>query len=360
MPIKYAFSDNNVFIRDIPNNQLLDKLPPKVYTLMFDPMLGFYLSLTKEFFEVPSNIFGNSSSRVDKVFNTYMNRDNGLGVLLTGDKGAGKTLLLELLANKMIENNIPVILINTAYSGDTFNSFINKLGECVLLFDEFGKTYSEGECEQESLLTLFDGIYSQRRMIILTENSEKDIDEYLLARPSRIYYHFRYKKLDTDTVKDYMNYYEFDQDVISEMLNIRSKTLNFSFDILQSLCNEYMLYKGELEDLAEDLNIGYTKDHSENFYLESVRDVFTQKTLDLCMKEGEKIFPKNGRYIAISFRESNEKDEDGDFIGQKHLSLNPYNAKVDDGVNLVFKTDKYIICLKRLQVDFPDYSMYLA
>ena len=74
------------------------------------------------------------------------------GILLWGPPGTGKTLLARVLGMKCVEQDYPCVIINTPWSGDNFNRFIQTIDQpCMILFDEFEKIYSREQ--QELLLT---------------------------------------------------------------------------------------------------------------------------------------------------------------------------------------------------------------
>lgn len=179
---------------------------------------------------------------------------------MTGDKGTGKTLTISLLANRVItELNMPVIMIREAYSGEQFDQFIQSIGECCLMFDEFGKMYGstrhEDKPHQEKLLSLFDGADKTKRLIILTENDELYISEFMLNRPSRVYYHFRYRKLDEDSIVGYCGDHGVSTAVIRDIVDLSRRSKIFSFDVLQTIVEEHVRYGSSIEDTIEELNI---------------------------------------------------------------------------------------------------------
>jgi len=211
MKTKFMLNGTTVSVININEDFLLDVLPPKVYIAKYNQLTGFYLEAVTDKLELPAKIYGTTPDRVTKCIETYKSRDTSTGILLTGDKGTGKTLLMSLLANRVVsELNLPVILIKDAFAGSPFVTFIETIGECALVFDEFGKMYAasdrhigENEVPQKALLSLMDGVDKTKRMFILTENSEVDINDFMLNRPSRIYYHFRYKKMEEASVVGY-------------------------------------------------------------------------------------------------------------------------------------------------------------
>jgi len=263
MKTKFFIGGSTVHVFNMNEETTLDVLPPKVYTVQFSQMQGYYLSITKDQLELPPKIYGDTPARVTKCLDTYRDRDTSTGILLTGDKGTGKTLLMSLLANEVISTlELPVLLIKDAYAGSQFTSFIESIGECALVFDEFGKMYSshdrhnnENDVPQKSLLSLMDGVDKTKRMFILTENSELDINDFMLNRPSRIYYHFRYRKLDEGSVIGYCGDHNVSEDVTKDIIDLARRSKIFSFDMLKSIVEEHLRFGGAVEDVTTDLNI---------------------------------------------------------------------------------------------------------
>jgi len=92
---------------------------------------------------------------------TFTDRSNSTGVLLTGEKGSGKTLLAKHLSIMGYDMGIPTIVINSAWTGDSFNKLIQDIEQpLIVMFDEFEKVYNREE--QEKMLTLLDGVYPQQ------------------------------------------------------------------------------------------------------------------------------------------------------------------------------------------------------
>ena len=81
-----------------------------------------------------------------------------LGVILSGDKGIGKSLFSKMLGIKAKESGIPVILVDEYIPG--IANFLDDIEQTVMvLFDEYDKTFDEKKynCQAE-MLSLFDGM----------------------------------------------------------------------------------------------------------------------------------------------------------------------------------------------------------
>lgn len=246
--------DNFKFV-SVNQEALHEKLPAGVYNVGYNMFTGYFFEKIKDCFE-SETLYGGVEKRAEKVLTTYKSREKATGAIFVGNKGSGKTAITKLIANKAIkELNLPVIMCSAPHSGDAFNEFISEVGECVMIFDEFAKVYKD---EQQQLLTLLDGTMSTKRLCLFTENTTGSLNEYIKERPGRAFYLFKYKKLDTDTIKDYctINLSPARHHDIPEIITYSATVNNFSFDILKALieeCNRFP--EDSFEEICKDLNI---------------------------------------------------------------------------------------------------------
>ena len=154
----YYLKNGNCFrITDNLSLDLHDHLPAGNYIIRENPMTKeLYLEMIDNF-EFKGKRYGDNIRNTERIFNTFMDRTASTGVMLTGEKGSGKSLLAKCLSIKGYENGVPTVIVNQPWIGDTFNAFIQSIHQpCIVLFDEFEKVYDKDE--QEQALTLFDGI----------------------------------------------------------------------------------------------------------------------------------------------------------------------------------------------------------
>lgn len=233
------------------------KVRPKIYALKQNPMSGeYFLEEEKEAYNV-GKIYGTiQTQRADRIVKAYLESEKNLGVLLSGTKGTGKTVLIKLIANIAVKDlQVPVITINQRFAGDAFNAFIEDIGECVVLFDEFTKVYRHKE-EQEALLTLFDGLNSTKRLSILTSNEPNQVSEFFIDRPGRILYHFEYTNLDRETFEGYLEDCLKVEHFRKNIIRSYENATMFSFDMLQTLVKECNAYPDlQYRDITIPLNI---------------------------------------------------------------------------------------------------------
>lgn len=349
---KFIYSNTDVYIQTFDESCVSDRLKPAVYQMKYNKFVGYYLTLVSERFTVPEVIYGSMLARVNKVATTYEQRPSSTGVLLSGDKGSGKTLMASLICNRLIESGVPVILINEPFAGTDFIEFVNDIGEAVLFFDEFGKTYSDKNIEQESpqrsrsesssntslqndLLSLFDGSHSSKRLILMTENDTRSINSFMINRPGRIYYHFKYHKLDEDMVVEYCESQGVPENIIKQIKSVRVRSAVFSFDILVAIVAEWKRFgdnESNVEELIADLNVPQGNEGLSHMLIEEVKDLHTGNKLFVHARAINKRFPTPNHddhigNIDYFMSEELSTDEDGGYNYSHELT---YSMKVSD------------------------------
>lgn len=238
------------------NLVVYDKLPADVYIIRFNELQGFYLE--KYSMEVnEEKVYGVHKSKIEKVKNAFKNSQRSLGVILSGDKGIGKSLFARMLSLESVDNGYPVIIVDRYVQG--INSFIEEIEqEVVVLFDEFDKTFVDNDgdnCAQTSMLSLFDGVAAGKKLYIVTCNNVYKLNEYLINRPGRFHYHFRFKYPTSEEIKIYLQD-KLDKKYWSEIdsvINFCGK-VELNYDCLRAIAFE--LQNGEtFEDAINDLNV---------------------------------------------------------------------------------------------------------
>jgi hypothetical protein len=264
MPFLTCASDF-VYMAGNTSNAIVDTLPAGVYTLDYNKFRGWLFTPTT-MYTVPETLYGNTVSRADRVMQSFNARSTGLGVLLSGRKGAGKSLLAKLIALRCIEAGIPVVTLQQAIAGQDFTGLITAINQPLCVFvDEFEKLYIPNDNEetnpQAHLLTLLDGVtHNDKRLWLFTANSSGSVHEALLGRPSRIFYNFKYKGLDPEVITEYCKDNLKDKSRAQDVLAIGRKLELFEFDGLKSVVEEINRYPDiTTEEIFASLNLGDIK-----------------------------------------------------------------------------------------------------
>lgn len=180
-------------------------LPVGSYEVCFNKMSGFYLISHNDLVVNEDKIYGNHKQKVDKIMRAFHDVNRNLGVILSGQKGIGKSLFARILAGEAVKENIPLIIVSEYIPG--ISSFISSIEqEVIVLFDEFEKTFgvTEQGDPQEEMLSLFDGIDNGKKLFVITCNEVNKLNNYLLNRPGRFHYHFTLTNPTPQEVREYM------------------------------------------------------------------------------------------------------------------------------------------------------------
>ena len=114
--MKVISTGNNYVIYD-NTLKTYDKLPAKTYIVRFDQMKGFSLEEYSEIEIKENKIYGVHEKKVEKVLNAFEAFNRNLGVILSGDKGIGKSLFAKMLSKKAIEKGLPLIVVDRFVPG---------------------------------------------------------------------------------------------------------------------------------------------------------------------------------------------------------------------------------------------------
>ena len=233
-----------------------DQLPPKTYRVDYDPDTRTFSLLEAHDFEIPeTKIYGQHLDKVKKVLNAMDKMNRNLGVILSGDKGIGKSLFSKCLGLKARKKGIPVILVNEYNEG--IANFLEEIEQTVMiLFDEYDKTFNDKKynCQAE-MLSLFDGVSAGKKLFVITCNEIQSLSQYLINRPGRFHYHFRFLYPTADEIRDYMED-KLDKQYYDEIENVIafSVRMNLNYDCLRSIAFE--LNNGlKFQEAINDLNI---------------------------------------------------------------------------------------------------------
>jgi len=230
-----------------------DMLPAGNYTIKVPPMGDMYLEHIEDF-SIPSKVYGDCLKNTDRIMRTFLDRSAATGVMLTGEKGSGKTLLTKNIATELAkQHQIPTIVINQPLCGENFNTFIQNIDQpCVILFDEFEKVYDRDD--QEKILTLLDGVFPSKKLFLITTNDKYRVDYHMRNRPGRIFYMLDFKGLDPNFIREFCMDNLKNKGHIDKIVNISSLFAEFNFDMLKALVEEMNRYNETPQEALRMLN----------------------------------------------------------------------------------------------------------
>lgn len=172
--------------------QTFDRLPIATYAIDFSQMTGYSLRQVEPLAPGEEAVYGTHGERVKRIVRGYQAMDRSLGVILSGDKGMGKSLMIRMLAARTRDQlGLPTVLVEHPTPG--LASFLDELGEAVVVFDEFEKVFSADDDNesQNQFLGLFDGLSTTKRLYVVSVNKLHRVNDYMLNRPGRFHYHMR-------------------------------------------------------------------------------------------------------------------------------------------------------------------------
>lgn len=272
-----------------------DKLPAQAYAVCFHPQQGFWLEKFSTL-EINEKIYGVHMTKVEKVFNSFKSFSRNLGIILSGDKGIGKSLFAKLLCIKSVENGYPLIIVNNYIPG--IADFLNEIEqEVVVLFDEFDKTFYAGKNNdnttkdpQTEMLTLFDGISMGKKLFVITCNDLRSLNDYLVNRPGRFHYHFRFEYPQAEEIREYLQDKLEEQywGEINEVVSF-SKKINLNYDCLRAIAFELALGL-KFKEAISDLNIvNITREVYDLYLYLSDGTKMVQKSICLNMFDDDEV-----------------------------------------------------------------------
>ena len=351
--MSYFIKNGNTFtVADRNAIDLHDRLPVGNYIVKEDMFKNLYLEQV-ESFEHKGKVYGDTPRYAERILRTFADRNTSTGVMLNGEKGSGKTLLARLLSITGAVKDYPTIIINDPYHGDKFNKLIQTIDQpAIVLFDEFEKVYDREE--QESILTLLDGVFPTKKLFVITCNDKWRVDQHMRNRPGRIYYMLDFKGLDADFIAEYCQDNLKNRQHIDTICKISTLFSEFNFDMLKALVEEMNRYGETPREALKMLN---AKPEFGNEVVYDIRAIVSNRPVD-----NDNLSPTRWKGNPLSGAievDVYEKAEDGDedsgrwnTIMFTQSDLQKVNSQ--DG-EFVFTNKDATVILKRQKTKTYDY-----
>lgn len=339
-----------------------EKLPTQSYVVRFSKFKGFYLEKYVDIEIKEDKIYGVHTEKANKVLNVFDKFNRNLGVILSGDKGIGKSLFAKLLSVEALKKDIPLIVVDKFIPG--IASYIESIDqEVMILFDEFDKTFGEvsagdGEASpQTNLLSLFDGVSGGKKLFVITCNELDKLNNYLINRPGRFHYHFRFDYPTSAEITEYLmdklneEYYGEIEGIIAF-----SRKVNLNYDCLRAIAfevNAGISFKDAISDLnIVNLNC-YTRYNVALHYKNGLTAQYKGCCLDMFGDYIENLWLEDkagNSFVRVEFCVS-----DAEFDINKGV----YYIDVDN-LKIVYSTDscdeEIVECAKQTEVDYLSLS----
>lgn len=234
-------------------------LRPTIYLFNFDGQGNCWLE-DVESFKFPEKIYDVNADLRSYIKKSYEANQKNLGILLTGNKGQGKSLTAKLICTELEQ---PTIIINKRIpSGINFVNFFNQIKQNYTLFvDEFEKLFdtkknsdnTEGYHTQESFLSFMDGVFTNEHKIVFLLTTNETVNEYFINRPSRIKFLQEYSELPEELfdliTDDKLKNSEFKED-----LELNISLVNLNIDLLISIIDDINLFNKPFSTFKELYN----------------------------------------------------------------------------------------------------------
>ena len=348
-------------ITDENSVEVTKTLPVGNYIVKLDQISGQFFLEKIDNFSFTGKRYGDLNRNVDRILSTFEKRSASTGVMLTGEKGSGKSLLAKMLSITAAEKGIPTLVINSAWCGDLFNKFIQDIDhECIVMFDEFEKIYDAED--QQRLLTLLDGMFPTKKLFVLTCNDKYRVDSHMRNRPGRIFCMIDFDGLGVDFIREYCQDKLENKALVEAVCQVSSLLPKFTFDQLQALVEEMNRYGEGPEDAMAMLNVKPEFNEPERFDIGLVKPngvVVPESEISESTWRGN---PLEIRNAAFGYWDQENKDQDGDgkYVSVDIRTSNIVSVEPNDGV-FKFKSDcGHVVTLTRPKYEKPSYFSLLA
>ena len=269
------------------NSLTIEKtLQPKPYLFNFDDFGNCWLE-DIESFKLPEKVYDVNKELRGYIQTSFSSYKKNLGVLLTGNKGQGKSLTAKLISSEM---GLPTIIISKPIPQSVgFVKFFNDIKQNHILFvDEFEKLFKQNVNNvekntdsyhgQDVFLSFMDGVLTNEHKVIFLLTTNEPVNEYFINRPSRIKFLLEYNELPEELFNlitdDKLNNLSFKAD-LEENVSL----INLNIDLLISIIDDINLFNKPFSEFKDLYNYKFEEYKYEVYHIidgkEDMKGFFT-------------------------------------------------------------------------------------
>ena len=206
------------------------QVPAGVYEIGWNPNLGSHTLKkqpfkTDELYHLPSPEIKDILEDIENFWNRadkYKQYKfiHKRGILMYGDPGCGKSGIIQLISQKLIERNGIVINVKDEEDLDRFITFISTFRKVepnrplVVLLEDIDSIASENRYQTARLLNILDGVKQIEGVVyIATTNYPEKLQERITNRPSRFDRRYKVGSPNEEIRRAYINHKLNEEDI---------------------------------------------------------------------------------------------------------------------------------------------------
>lgn len=252
--------DNHIGVKALDLSNTIDHIPARVYKVTHNPETGeIILIKDREKFDTVTKVYGNIKNHERTIIDDFKTTDKSLGVILSGWKGSGKSLLAERISNYYIKQGLPVFYVVDSVPHQLLKAVIKIAQPCVVFFDEFEKNYQcvrDDELnrevgEQVGMLSFFSDSDYKKVLFLITSNNSEHLSTFMINRPSRFKYHIRHSEPSEQGIQEIVKEFKLN---VWQTKAIRRFSIQYGYDGLIQIC-KILKNSATIEDFNETISI---------------------------------------------------------------------------------------------------------
>lgn len=268
-PSQWSVLQNETFL---PSYVSIPQVPSGLYSIIWDSTMQSNVLIKQklnidELYELPSPEIQNILKDIQlfwdrrEIYKKY-NFVHKRGILLYGDPGCGKSGIIQLCIQKLIENENGIV-INIKDDDDLrlFLEFISTIRKIepnrsiIVIIEDIDTIAGEDQYSTTKLLNLLDGVEQIENVVyIATTNYPEKLQERITNRPSRFDRRYKIEMPSRKIRESYIKNKLFNEDLekidLNEWLNL---TENMSLSHLKELIISVIVMGKDFDEAYESL-----------------------------------------------------------------------------------------------------------